>query len=845
MRPPDLRITVILALPLLTGRLAAQQPDSATVEVVPGARYAAGALHRFFFGTRYRRLWTAPVRAERLDLTHFGGGLTPTERGGGQQTRALRFRAADGREFVFRSVDKDATAIIPPELRGTVASSIVQDQISSSHPAGALVVPPLLKAAGVPHAEPHFVVLPDDPRLGKFREEFAGQFGLFEERPSANDDGMTVPGALKVISSDALFERVEASPDDQVDMQALATARLMDVFLGDWDRHRDQWRWATFDSTTPRHWVAIPRDRDQAFVRFDGLLLAIARGRAPQLVNFGPKYGAMVGITWNGRELDRRFLVALERPVWDSIALALQQQLTDSVIGEAVRRLPPSYAPLDSARLVRDLRSRRDRLPQAAQAFYRLLAGEVDVHATDKRDVVRAEAAGSHSVRLTIARNESDVPWFSRTFHSGETGEIRIFLHGGADRAVAAGPSLEGITVRFIGGGGADQFIDSVGHGDARYYDADSRTTAGNGVKVDNRPYRTAVKSSPTALPPRDWGSRRLPIVWAGAGPDVGVLVGGGLTWIDYGFRQQPIAAQHTLRVAYATGARQAKAEYLGEFHGEGRRAYATARLLTSGIETLRFHGFGNETVISNSNSFYRVRQIELLFEPSLVIPLASRATFSTGPMVQFTSTKAGNRFINQSAPYGAGRFGLVGARAELRFDTRDIPGNATRGVLLKAGTSIVPELWDVRSTFAEVHGSASTYLGASHFPTRPVLALRVGGKQVFGTAPYPEAAYIGNASTVRLGRENRYGGDAAVWGSAELRLSFGGFRFVVPGEWGILALGDVGRVFLDGESSEAWHAAYGGGLWLGFLGRGNTISVSWAQSAERGSVYLQAGMAY
>lgn len=844
MRQRDLKL-ILFSLLLVSGRLPAQEPGPATVEVIPGARYAASGLHRFFFGAHYRQLWTTPVQAERLDLATFAGGLRATERGGGQQTRSLRFHAADGREFAFRSVDKDPTAVIPPELRGTVASSIVQDQISSSHPAGALVVPPLLEAAGVPHTEPRYVVLPDDARLGEFRAEFAGQFGLFEERPSADTDGTIVPGALRVISSDVLIERVEQSPDDQVDMHALATARLMDVFLGDWDRHRDQWRWATFDSARPRHWVAIPRDRDQAFVRFDGLLLAIARGPAPQLVNFGPKYPAMDGLTWNGRELDRRFLVGLERSAWDSIALVLQRVLTDSVIDAAVRRLPPSYAPLDSARLAHGLRGRRDRLPQAARAFYRLLAGEVDIHATDKSDVARAEAAGRHSVRVTIARHDDSTPWFDRTFHAVETREIRIYLHGGADQALATGPSLGGIAVRFIGGGGADQFADSVERGGARFYDADSTTVAGRGVSLDDRAYNTGPKRSATALPPRDWGSRTLPIIWASAGPDVGLLVGGGLMWTDYGFRQQPFASQHTLRAAYATGAQTAKAEYLGAFHGEGRRTYATARLLASGIETIRFHGFGNETVISNSSTFYRVRQLELRFEPSLVVPLSSRTTLAAGPMVQYTDTRSGNRFINQSGPYGSGRFGLVGARANLLVDTRDTPGNATRGVVLEAGTSIVPQLWDVRSTFAEVHGSASTYLGARHFPTQPVLALRVGGKQVLGTAPYAEAAYIGNARTVRLGRENRYGGDAAVWGSAELRLTFGGFRFVVPGVWGIHGLGDIGRVFLDGESSDTWHGAYGGGLWFGFLGRGNTVSVSWAQSEERGSLYFQAGMAY
>ena len=39
----------------------------------------------------------------------------------------------------------------------------------------------------------------------------------------------------------------------------------------------------------------------------------------PQLLDFGPEYGPIVGATWNGRDLDRRFLSGLERPVWDSV----------------------------------------------------------------------------------------------------------------------------------------------------------------------------------------------------------------------------------------------------------------------------------------------------------------------------------------------------------------------------------------------------------------------------------------------------------------------------------------------------------------------------------------------
>ena len=51
---------------------------------------------------------------------------------------------------------------------------LVQDGISAAHPFGALVAAPLLDAVGVLHVDPQLRVMPDDPRLGEFRAEFAG-----------------------------------------------------------------------------------------------------------------------------------------------------------------------------------------------------------------------------------------------------------------------------------------------------------------------------------------------------------------------------------------------------------------------------------------------------------------------------------------------------------------------------------------------------------------------------------------------------------------------------------------------------------------------------------------------
>ena len=60
-----------------------------------------------------------------------------------------------------------------------------------------------------------------------------------------------------------------------MDARAFLNARLFDLVIGDWDRHRGQWRWARFGDQPVTRWVPIPQDRDQAFIRYDGLVLAI------------------------------------------------------------------------------------------------------------------------------------------------------------------------------------------------------------------------------------------------------------------------------------------------------------------------------------------------------------------------------------------------------------------------------------------------------------------------------------------------------------------------------------------------------------------------------------------
>jgi hypothetical protein len=836
------------------------RPDSAadTVVVVPGARYRAGTAHRALLGADYRDLWTTPISVEVLEPRAVAGGLRPTERGGGLQTRSLRFESGDGREYVFRSLDKDPGRALPPELRETLVSGVAQDQVSAFHPAGSLVVARLLDATGIRHPRPRIVVLPDDPLLGEFRGDFARQLGTFEERPGRGFDGtLDAPGAAEVISTERLLAKMQKSPATRVDARAFLAARLFDVFVGDRDRHRDQWRWARFGAEADLPWEPVPRDRDMAFVKNEGWLLSIARTRYPQFVTFKQEYPSILGLTWNAREIDRRLLSGLGRAVWDSVAGALQAQLTDSVIAAAVATMPPPFVAKNGAELQRALVVRRDRLRTAAADFYALLAGEVDLYGTDEAELAEVvrEPDGSVTVALS-ARPAGSVDsadtYVRRRFDRRETREVRLYLGGGDDRAVvrrAAGGRSGGdaVTLRVVGGDGADELADSAGSaGETRFYDAMKvdRVIAGPRTDVDRRRY-VPPPTRRAQDPPRDWGHDWRPAPWLSAGPDVGLFLGVGETYYRYGFRAHPYAWRATLQGGYAFGARRGRAQFTGELHPANSASYGTLTVRASGIELLRYHGLGNESPSDEPSEFYHVYQRQYLVAPSYELPVARRVTLSIGAVGQHTSTEdREDSFVGREDPYGSGTFGQAGARFGVTVDTRDRPGAASRGVHVTGGVSVYPALLDVATPFEEAHGTAATYL---RIPGRfePTVALRVGGKRVWGTFPFHESAFLGGATTLRGWGEQRFAGRSSAYGNAELRLFLGRVFLILPSDAGIFGLADVGRVFAAGEQSDRWHSGFGGGVWLAPIARTNTFSLAVARGQERTGVYFGSGFVF
>jgi hypothetical protein len=461
------------------------------------------------------------------------------------------------------------------------------------------------------------------------------------------------------------------------------------------------------------------------------------------------------------------------------------------------------------------------------------------------------------------------VPYYHRRFARSETEEIRLYLGDGPDSVIVHGVGRDDIKVRIITGARGAVVIDSARMtsrmGGTLVYDSSGRSqvSPSHGVPVDRRAY---APPAPTRLDSlrRDEGDSLRGLPWVDYGADLGLFAGATVTFQRRGFRQVPFAQRHTLRAGYATSAKGYRAEYEGRFRGTGNSTILAVRAAASELDLLRFYGIGNETPTTGPNAFYRIRDGEYrdyIAAVGIEAPVANRASVSFGPFVRYSRTASGSAtLLEQTRPYGSGSFGVVGAQVDALLDTRDrgeadsrwgntrVPGGQDnrRGLLLELGGSASPAWWDVRSAYGELHGEARTYLTAATLPTRPTLALRVGGRKGWGDTPFQDLAYLGGSGKPLRGFDNdRFAGTSMVYGNAELRSRLRDVNVLLPAKLGAFVLADVGRVYAPGESSTLWHKAFGGGLSLAFLHGRHVVSGAAAHSTEGTRFYLRSGFAY
>lgn len=839
-----------------------------TAVVQPNPEAQAGALRRFFLGDLHRDAWTASVRVPYIDLGTEAGGLTPEKRGGGLQTTSLRLEGADGKEYVLRATKKEPERALRAAFRNTIVESISRDQAAVQHPFGAYLVPPLADAVGVYHTNPKPVYLPKDPRLGIYQETIGGQLMLFEERP--DDDQSDAPyfgNSSEVVGSPEMLREVTADNDHRVDQRMFARARLFDMLLSDWDRHADQWRWATFepyelDATLTgeareqgKIYQPIPRDRDAAFNWLDGLFSAPVK-MVTKYQDFRPTYGNLKGLTRNAWELDHRFLADLDRDDWITIADSMKAALTDEIIEDAVRRWPDVFFEQKGERFIEILKARRDKLPRVAEKFYLLHARSVDIVGSHKHErfAVRRLNDDETEVVMYKTSKEGEIrkEIYRRTFHRNETQEILLYGFGGNDTFEVTGEVNNGILIAAIGGPGEDTFIDQSKVGGwgkkTRFYDTEDNNDFSPGPET-----RVLRADTPdiNRYDPTLRYNVLAPIPVFGSDGDNGLIFGAGIRAVRHGLRKEPYATAHLLTASYAIGANAFAAAYhrhrVADYGGWDRTLDATWK----GPNSIRnFFGFGNETVNQEDRlgaTYNQTRLMQFTLAPGLEKTVATGITLRLGPHLEVSEVQRdAGRILGQVAfsaqTFAAQWFG--GVRAGVDLGSADRAVNPRQGLRWTNHATINTGLRNTDDTFASVGSEAVFYLSPVLRP-QITLAARVGAAHTVGDFPYFYANTLGGTANLRGFRNHRFAGRTSTFQNIELRLGLLNFStYVALGEVGLLGFFDNGRVWADDLPSNEWHQGYGGGVWFTFFNR-LVLTGTYGLSEDEQSLTIGTGFLY
>jgi hypothetical protein len=800
-------------------------------------------------GSNYRKEWNTPIRVPVLHLSQEQGGLTPYKKGGGKQTKSLKLRDAEGKEYSLRSIAKFITSkTLPGDLQSEAAVDILSDGVSASYPYAALSIPVLADAAGIPHGSAKLVFIADDPQLGEFRSEFANLMALYE---------VLLPDSVKKdYDTDEVADKLEKDNDNDVDQLALLRIRILDMFVMDLDRHERQWTWGAYDNANGKGktYYPIAKDRDQAFYINRGVIPGIVKSRSmvPQLEGFKAKAKNIKRFNWAARNLDRFYLNQLTESDWRNAVEKFISQMTDQVIENAIAQQPSEIRDISGNTLIQTLKERRKYLEDEVMEYYRFISESVNVTGSDKKELfeINRNNDGSLSVKVYKVNKEGEtsILMYERKFDPQVTKEVMFWGMDGDDRFVVSGDN-DKIDIRLIGGGGKDVFENlSKIQPDIKVYDKANGENKLIGRFKNHLSNDSLVNKFERIY--YKYNYERF-FVTAGYNPDDGVSVGPSIKHIRQGFRKDPFKSYHELKGTYAFSTKAVRASYHGEFISVfGRTGDLITDITYRGPNnTTNFFGYGINSEYDKTKPgkfrYYRVRYD--LGDVSLQIRkrFSDKVMITFGPTFQFYSldsadklNKVRNVILNPLNGLNSGtinhRQSYLGGTFSFIVDTRNNAVLPEKGVNWINTVNYLRRLSKVGyDNVTQLNSDFAFYI--SLVPKWLVFANRTGGGATLGKNGFEfyQAQYLGSDDNLRGYRKYRFAGKSKFYNQAELRLKLANLKtYLFPASLGIFGFVDAGTVWVKNGGDNKMVSGYGGGIWFSPLRR-FLLTLSYAMSKE------------
>ncbi len=817
-------------------------PKEKIASIYKNEEITKGGLYKMFWGERFRKYYATEIKAPTVNLDTLFGGLTPIRKGGGHQSKSLRLKDNQGREYVMRALRKNAIQYlqavafkdqyIEGQFEDTYAEGLLQDVFTGSHPYAPFVVGTLADAVGVYHTNPILYYVPKQNAIGQYNDEFGDELYMIEERTDdEHGDKASFGFSNTMISTDDLLKRINKDEDFVLDEAAYIRARLFDMLIGDWDRHEDQWRWAAFKENGKTIYRPVPRDRDQAFSKMaDGVLLGFATTIIPGLRLMKSYDEDLKNPKWFNTEpypLDMALINQANQEVWNAQVNQIVENLTDAVIELAFTNVPKEVNDETIQDIKRKLQARRSNLQTISDAYYKHINRFAVIKGTNKDDWFEIERMPEGNTKITAYRikngEKADV-FHIRTYSSNDTKEIWVYGLDDDDVFKVSGEGDELVKIRLIGGQNND--IYNIQNGKkVKIYDYKSKENTFKNAKVSIKltdDYETNVYDYKKL---KNNTNKLIPVI--GANPDDGFKIGLLNTFTKYGFERNPFTHQYTLSGAYYFATQGFDLTYKGEFANVvGNMNLGLEAHFTSPNFAMNFFGFGNETPNFEADEndglkvdldYNRVKIRMFKIAPSLIWRGRFGASFEVGLSyeineVEETQGRYINLVLNEIIEVSNSFYGI---NAKYQYSNSDNKAFPTLGMLfaLESGYAnsietsngfgyIIPELaFDYRL-------NPSGQL---------VLATKLKAQIIFGDKfEFYQAANIGANNGLRGYRNERFTGKSAFVQSTDLRLNLRKVKTgLLPLNIGLYGGADYGRVWVEGEDSSRWNTSIGGGVFV------------------------------
>ena len=815
-------------------------PSTKKASIYTAEEIDKSGFYKSLWGERYRKYYGTKVKAPTVNLDTLFGGLKPVRKGGGHQSKSLRLRDKDGREFVMRALRKKSDLYLQAmvfqdqylidDLEDSYVQEFLNDFYTGANPFAPFTIGRLSDAVGIYHTNPKLYYIPKQPALGQFNTDFGNELYMVEEQAGDNHEIESFGFSKELKSTDKMFDNLRDDEKYAVDSNLYLRARLFDMVIGDWDRHVDQWRWAEFkdaqsDKITYR---PVPRDRDMAFSNMgDGFFMNIATRIIPGLrIMEGYKENIRSVKGFNSSPftyvLDVALLNETDRAEWLKQAAYIQENLTESVIDKAFLNFPEEVRDDTVEQIKRILLSRVKHLKETASEYYEIINKYVVVTGTDKDDWFDIDYKEGE-VNITgyrIIDGNKAKKFYEHTFKKELTKEVWVYGLDDDDVFKVSGRNDSGIKVRLVGGQNNDVY--DIGEGRYTYiYDYKSQK---NTLKdVSNAKVRLTDSYEVNTYRPQKFRSstnQTLPTI--GFNPDDGVKIGIDNTYTFNGFQQNPFTHQHYTRLSYYFATSGIEFQYRGEFANVmGKANLEIAARFTSPNFAINFFGFGNETENEDDEldfDFNRVRIQTLRFAPSLVWRSQLGSKLRLGIHyenidVEQTEERFINTFFQANGDETVRNF--LGVEGQYTYQNSDNLAFPTMGMATSFQIGYKTRA-DGGGSFGYVIPSLSFDYKLS--PNgRLVLATKWKAHLNIGNGfEFYQGASIGGIDGLRGFRNQRFTGKRSFYQNTDLRLSLGKMKTrILPTALGLYAGFDYGRVWESENSSNVWHTSYGGGLFL------------------------------